>query len=133
MVRRTLEMYEGESGTFGEVLVDESTGIYYAEACASYLKVVLEGEYSDIESARKAIVEKIGTPYTMHKPTGMSREAKLEFIVRSFIENLDVNPYEMSIEEAKEVIENVRPDVETTPEELASVWNAILPEYMEEE
>ena len=57
----------------------------------------------------------------------------VEFIVRSFIENLDVEPYTITAEEAKEILDTVQPEVETTPEELATVWNTIVPEYMEEE
>lgn len=57
----------------------------------------------------------------------------LEHIVRSWVENLDVEPYELDIEEAKAYIEYgyISPDEtddEVTPEKIVETWNSIVKE-----
>lgn len=57
----------------------------------------------------------------------------LEYIVKSWVENLDVEPYALDIEEAKAYIEYgyISPDDtddEITPEKIVGIWNRIVAE-----
>lgn len=135
MVYQTIELYESDT-EMGEINRElEGEKLYHADICsvAEGFRMKMQGVFSDLDLARKAMAERMSKPYTVKTLNITPRETRLEFIVRSFIENLDVEPYEISVEEAEEILVAVRPQVFTTPEELASVWNSILPEYMEEE
>ena len=55
----------------------------------------------------------------------------LEYIVRSWVENLDVEPYEIGIEEATEYTAYILPgetDDTVTPEAIMTIWNRIVNE-----
>lgn len=57
----------------------------------------------------------------------------LEYIIRSWVENLDVEPYKLDIEEAKAYIEygyisSNDTDDEITPEKIMEIWNRIVSE-----
>lgn len=55
----------------------------------------------------------------------------LEFIVRSWVFNLDVEPYEIGIDEATEYLTYIDPDTLTgpsTPEMLMDIWNKVVNE-----
>ena len=55
----------------------------------------------------------------------------LEYIVRSWVENLDVEPYEIGIEEATEYTTYILPgetDDTVTPEAIMTIWNRIVNE-----
>ena len=55
----------------------------------------------------------------------------LEYIVQSWVENLDVEPYEIGIEEATEYATYIRPadtDDIITPEAIMTIWNRLVNE-----
>lgn len=58
----------------------------------------------------------------------MNGNNTVEFIVKSWIENDDVEPYLLSENGAKEITEMMKQDLPegTTPEEVRKVWNDII-------
>lgn len=68
MVTTVLERYDSECGDFAEIACEIGEATYMASIYGDGFKLKFMETHIDIESARKAITDRLPQPYTVTRP-----------------------------------------------------------------